>query len=65
MDQDRFTEIESAVAGMRNGIENDSETAHAIDRNDAWAIIAACAEREGYYDIAALCNRATLEWFED
>ena len=63
MENDRFQEIENQVADTRK-IMSDCDTANAIDRNDGWGDIAAHAEREGFYDLADLCNDAQDEWDE-
>ena len=60
----RFEEIEREIAETRESLP-ECDTAHAIDRNDAWEDIATSAERDGYTDLAELCNDAAAEWTEE
>jgi hypothetical protein len=62
MNQKRLEEIEEEIASLRLAIDNDTETAHAIDRNDAWEDIAAAARADGYEEIADIAAAAAAAW---
>ena len=60
----RFEEIEREIAETRESLP-ECETADAIDRNDGWEDIAENARRNGYDDLAELCNDAAAEWRDE
>jgi hypothetical protein len=63
MKQKRFREVEKFIAASRTEIPDETGTAHAIDRNDAWGDIARHAHRDGFDDLADFCKQADDEWY--
>lgn len=62
MKQTRFNQIEREIAAQRKNMDDESDTARAIDRNDPWEEIARAARRDGNDELATLCDRAAAEW---
>jgi len=62
MKQKRFREIEKFIAASRTSIPNETGTAHAIDRNDAWGDISRHARRDGFDELADFCKQADDDW---
>ena len=55
-------DTESLLAAARRDMEGDSKTARAIDRNDAWEVIAEAARLEGFDDLAEALEEAAGLW---
>lgn len=63
MKQKRFREIEKFIAEYRKSVPDETGTAHAIDRNDAWGDIARHSRRDGFDELADFCKQADAEWY--
>lgn len=57
-----FEETERIIKDFRSVIQDHTETAKAIDREDCWGDIAEYAMDEGYTTFADVLIEADLEW---
>lgn len=62
MKKSRMNQIEREIKKLRESINDDTDTALAIDRNDPWGDIARLARRDGYDELADICQQADAEW---
>lgn len=57
-----LSDTEAMIAAARRDMDDESKTAAAIDRNDAWEVIAEAARLEGFDDLAEALEEAAGLW---
>lgn len=57
-----LADTEAMIAAARHDMDDESKTARAIDRNDAWEVIAEAARRDGHDELADALEEAAGHW---
>jgi len=65
MKQKQYREIESYIFAARKNIPDETGTARAIDKNDAWGDISLRARLDGFDELADFCRKADNDWYAD